>query len=69
MLLDDRSNTAAVLERIVDDCGLVNVVEQLEALCNEKGHHASYNWQDYELGQLWKKAAKVFSKLNVPDLP
>lgn len=60
-----QANTEA-LESIIDNMGLVAVIEALALICNDKVSHLSENWQDTQSDQCktWKHNANYLDKVS-----
>ena len=55
------------LEQIIDQVGLMRVLEDIGDICHGKASHIQSNWQDKELSeiaQLWAKAGGVVSGIS-----
>jgi hypothetical protein len=46
----------ALLEALIDGCGLSSVLVALSEICGEKAEHISTNWQDKTLAKDWATA-------------
>jgi hypothetical protein len=53
------------LEIMVDDNGLINVVEALALMCSVKADHILENWQDDNLSAQWDRAAAIMLRSRV----
>jgi hypothetical protein len=50
------------LEDMVDRVGLANVLYALEYVCDAKGNHIEYDWQDRATAKAWFRNAKKFRR-------
>lgn len=55
---------AVVLESLIDSVGLSALLEDIAAICWEKGEHLRANWQDNSLAGLWDDAGKAVDKVS-----
>jgi len=46
------------VEKLIDDYGLLSVMDSAAEVCRLKAAHIRENWQDKELTKRWLKAAK-----------
>ena len=53
------------LEQIVDACGIIDVVDALATICNEKAEHIRSAWQDDKTAKVWDKAGKHLDVTSV----
>jgi hypothetical protein len=48
-----------VLERLVDERGLMAVLEGLAGVCQDKAEHIRTGWQDKPLAKAWEQMSGV----------
>lgn len=53
------------LEDFIDHAGLMNILEIIDIICQEKAEHISLNWQDNTTAKAWKQAGNAIGKLAV----
>lgn len=64
-MIDKTSTLSDALELLCDRSGLVNVLEVLSIVCEEKAEHIQSNWQDKVLAGAWERTAKELDKVAV----
>jgi hypothetical protein len=51
-----------LLESLVDEHGLLDVVEALETICALKAAHIEHSWQDYLHANRWESASRAMAR-------
>jgi hypothetical protein len=51
------------LERLIDESGLVAVLEALATVCHEKADHVQSNWRDSSLDRCWRACGRRIETL------
>ena len=56
------------LEAMIDQLGLVTVLDMMQEITSQKEDHVRENWQDEKQAFAWNKAAGILSKAATPVL-
>ena len=59
------NNLDDIVERLIDEEGLLNVMLSAAEVCRLKAAHIRENWQDNELAKRWVRAAKRLESMQV----
>lgn len=59
------------LEQMIDKYSVADVLIAIKDICDEKAEHIDMNWQDTQLANQWKKAAREIQKtvMRLPKVP
>jgi hypothetical protein len=49
-----------MLEKLVDEHGLVNIAAELAQICSLKSQHIASNWQDDATARTWMNCSRIF---------
>lgn len=59
-----RANDTHNLESMIDQFGMIHILEALAIIAREKADHLRTNWQDEPAAKAWERASRAIDRFS-----